>query len=299
MKMRHSFSGHETFPLRTNWLKKAVDAIQEDKNIFRSDSAIAKFGVGKNMVRSIRHWSLTTGVIEMTSDSEGHNSLCTSDLGDYLLGEKGADPYCEDTATLWLIHWLICHSPYRASLWHYVFGHWRGGGIDLRSLRHPIDKWLFENGGFTPANSTLNRDLKCLINTYVARNRKNSHLENIIEFPLSSLGLLYENRGIVYLRQGQKSGLSPEIFAYAILDYWDQNYSGIETLSVQDIVTRQGSPGQIFLLSEEQIFDLVSRIEGFKNAPFQLDNTAGVFQVYRTHESTPQSMLKLYYSIHD
>ncbi|MCY4171876.1 MAG: DUF4007 family protein [Bacteroidetes bacterium] len=32
--MGHSFYDHETFPLRTNWLKKAVDAIHEDKNIF-------------------------------------------------------------------------------------------------------------------------------------------------------------------------------------------------------------------------------------------------------------------------
>jgi len=55
---RISFSGHETFPLRFNWLKKGIDAAAEDPEIFNSDRAIAEFGVGKNMVRAIRHWGL-------------------------------------------------------------------------------------------------------------------------------------------------------------------------------------------------------------------------------------------------
>ncbi|MCY4159547.1 MAG: DUF4007 family protein [Bacteroidetes bacterium] len=133
MASQYSFSGHETFPLRLAWLKKAVDAI-EDSTIFQSDFAIAKFGVGKNMVRSIRHWSLATGVIEADPSSDERNALRASDLGKYLLGKKGVDPYCEDAATLWLLHWLLCRSPARATLWHFVFGYWRGGGIELRSL---------------------------------------------------------------------------------------------------------------------------------------------------------------------
>jgi len=219
MRLRYSFSGHETFPLRTIWLKKAVDAIRKDSTIFQSDSAIAEFGVGKNMVRSIRHWSLTSGILEPDNECGERNALRISDLGEYLFGEAGVDPYCEDSATLWLLHWLLCRSPYHASLWHYIFGHWRGGGIDLRNLQHPLDKWLFENGASTPSYSTLNRDFKCLVNTYINRRKKNSHLEKIVDFPLSSLGLLYENRGIIYLREGQKCGLPPELVAFAILDY--------------------------------------------------------------------------------
>ena len=47
------FSGHETFPLRQLWLYKAYRAAEEndfDGGVFTDDSAIAKFGVGKNMV---------------------------------------------------------------------------------------------------------------------------------------------------------------------------------------------------------------------------------------------------------
>ena len=59
-----SFAGHETFTLRYGWLKKAVDAVHEDPIVFTRDDALVRLGVGKNMVRSIRHWGLATGILE-------------------------------------------------------------------------------------------------------------------------------------------------------------------------------------------------------------------------------------------
>ena len=48
-----SFSGHETFPLRFSWLAKAVEAADDNPEIFGDEVAIATFGVGRNMVRAI------------------------------------------------------------------------------------------------------------------------------------------------------------------------------------------------------------------------------------------------------
>ena len=62
-------SGHETFPLRYGWLKKAFDAVAEEesrsskRSVFLADDAIARFGVGRNMVGSMRHWATAVGVI--------------------------------------------------------------------------------------------------------------------------------------------------------------------------------------------------------------------------------------------
>ena len=48
--------GHETFPLRYGWLKKAFDAVAEEeatgneRSVFLAADAIARFGVGRNMV---------------------------------------------------------------------------------------------------------------------------------------------------------------------------------------------------------------------------------------------------------
>ena len=59
-----SFSGHQTFPFRYTWLKKGVDAVGKNANIFTDDEASVNLGVGKNMVQSIRHWCLTTKLIK-------------------------------------------------------------------------------------------------------------------------------------------------------------------------------------------------------------------------------------------
>ena len=59
-----SFSGHETFAFRYGWPKKGIDAVLDDPAVFAKDTAMVSLGVGKNMVRSIRHWCLTARLIE-------------------------------------------------------------------------------------------------------------------------------------------------------------------------------------------------------------------------------------------
>src|ERR1700726_329283 len=94
---QHTFSGHETFPFRYPWLKKGYDAVRVDGDVFLRDNAITTLGVGKNMVRSIRHWCLTAGVLE--EDRNGGKALRPTLLGKRLLADDGLDPYLEDPAT--------------------------------------------------------------------------------------------------------------------------------------------------------------------------------------------------------
>jgi len=102
MAARLSFSGHETFPLRFSWLKKAVDAVDVDPKTFSADDALATFGVGKNMVRSIKHWARATGVVE--NDTNERGAVQVTPFGHRLFGTEGMDPFCEDPATLWVLH---------------------------------------------------------------------------------------------------------------------------------------------------------------------------------------------------
>ena len=87
---RISFSGHETFPLRFNWLKKGVDSASDDPEIFNADRAIAQFGVGKNMVRAIRHWGLACGTLEDHPDAGG--GYRPTEFGLRVFGKKGMGP---------------------------------------------------------------------------------------------------------------------------------------------------------------------------------------------------------------
>ena len=106
------FSGHETFTMRHGWIKKAVDAVTDVPDFFRDeDSALVDLGVGKNMVRSIRHWATVTGIIEeVEADKKSRaKSYAPSQLGEFIFADDGADPYMEDSGTLWLAitFWLM------------------------------------------------------------------------------------------------------------------------------------------------------------------------------------------------
>src|SRR5690554_7044007 len=82
-------SGHETFPLRQMWLKKAFDQAPDGeripKTVFTNEAAIAAFGVGKNMVASIRHWALACGIIYEDGNAFRIRSLARETLHDEAL----------------------------------------------------------------------------------------------------------------------------------------------------------------------------------------------------------------------
>ncbi len=274
-----SFSGHETFPLRYAWLAKAVEACAQDGGVFGDDRAIATFGVGRNMVRAIRHWALATGIVEPAARGE----VAPTSLGQAVFGLDGADPYCEDPATHWLLHWLLCRDPDRATLWHFVFGWWQGGALDLARLRNALDPWLDARGESAPSDSTLKRDLQCLVGTYTVNPRQDP--EDALASPLSSLGLLAEAGGTVRLRQGRHASLPPAVFAAAVIDFWDRTRPGSETLPVSEWLHGPGSPGRVFLLDQEQAFDLVRRVEALQDAPFRYDATGGLQQLYRAGDA--------------
>ena len=88
-------SGHETFPLRYGWLKKAYDEVVhcnsdfDNRAVFLGDDAIGRFGVGKNMVASIRHWANATEVLH--EDSRSH-VIRPTEFGDLLFRDDGFGP---------------------------------------------------------------------------------------------------------------------------------------------------------------------------------------------------------------
>jgi hypothetical protein len=268
-----SFSGHETFPLRYAWPKKAVDAVAEDPSAFAAEEAIVRFGVGKNMVRAIRHWALALGVIEPEGGGFG-----VSERGRLLLAEGGADPYLEDPASLWLFHWWLCREEGPCTLWHFVFGHWTGGALDPASVLPAVERWVRERGAEPPSAATLRRDLHCLLGTYApGRGRA----EDAAGSPLVALGLIAEGEGGAVLQRRPRLALPPEVFAYAVLDFWDRVAPGRATLDVGRVLHERAGPGRILFLSEDRAFALVDALEREGDPPFTYRDAAGLRQLYR------------------
>jgi hypothetical protein len=160
-----SFSGHETFPFRYSWLKKGVDAVKDDPTVFLHDDAMTRLGVGKNMVRSIRHWCLATGVIEplpgRSRKPTGHFGVAW--LGKAVLDDGGWDPYLEDPATLWLLHWQIASNVRRCSTWYWAFSHFHEPEFTRDSLCAALLRWTQTIGAKRVTASSLKGDVDWLL----------------------------------------------------------------------------------------------------------------------------------------
>ena len=186
------FSGHETFPLRYGWLKKAFDRVAdtehqpENRSACWGEDAIARFGVGKNMVASMRHWAKVSGVIEEPTT----NSVRTTELGRLLFGSAGLDPYMEHPATLWLTHWRLAARDEKTT-WFWAFNHYPAVTFERASLINRLDRLAMDRQWSRVANTTIRNDVACFIRTYVARQPsvKAGH-DDALESPLTELGLI-------------------------------------------------------------------------------------------------------------
>ena len=173
-----SFSGHQTFPFRYTWLKKGVDAVAADPAIFLSKDASVTLGVGKNMVTSIRHWCRVSGLIEEdkgTRDRRGQ--FATTPLGEAIFDDKGGcDPYLDDPATLWLIHYQIATNTDQATAWYWAFNILRGNQFTPSIFKREVYKWAREQKPSMRdvSDNTLHRDVNCFIRTYCQSRHSNS-----------------------------------------------------------------------------------------------------------------------------
>ena len=121
MQKKFTFSGHESFQCRQLWLKKGYDFIKSGKS-FNDEDAVVILGVGKNMVASIRFWMKAFNLL--SSDDK------LSPFAHKLLANNGYDPYLEDEASLWLLHFQLVNNGF-SSTYSIVFNELRREKIEF------------------------------------------------------------------------------------------------------------------------------------------------------------------------
>ena len=62
-KVKLRLQGHEKFALREGWINKGLMLIPKDSSIFSKQDAPDVFGIGNNMVKSLRYWMRAFGLI--------------------------------------------------------------------------------------------------------------------------------------------------------------------------------------------------------------------------------------------
>lgn len=287
-----SFSGHETFPLRQLWLKKVFN--QKDsgnivhKEVFLDEAAIARFGVGKNMVASIRHWAIAARLIDDSSDPRLPYKI--SVYGNEIFSDDGLDPYGEDPATAWFVHWCLAGEGHKSTTWFWLFNRVTTLTFSRDDLHVPLIEYA-KLKGQKLSTTTLTRDIETCLRSYSTK-LNDGLFEDSAEPMLGELGLIQEEqKGVFSFRRGPKITLSDGIFAFALVNFWLRTAPLESTLAFETIAYGDGSPGRVFKLDEDTVAEKLFSLSELTNGAMTWDDTAGLRQVI--HRSNDFRILEI------
>lgn len=290
-----TFSGHDTFVLRHGWLKKIYERLAELEigngdegviaaDLFEPEQAMSAFGVGKNMVRAMRYWSLATNFFAIAKDG----AVSATDLGDFILADgsrdtnKGLDPYFENPATLWLAHWEIATNSQLCTAWDFTFSTFNRTIFTKEALVLGLVSEA-EEREWTVSAGSIEKDINCILHMYCPdpKTSKGAFREEGLESPLAELGLIWTDAasGGYRFDVGPKPSLDPRVLYYSIAQYAKGRKSKL--LSLDEIFYDHGSPGRIFKLDENSMCSLLE---------MAADETSGALE---WQETGPLRQLKI------
>lgn len=314
LNMKAKFNGHDTFPLRYGWLYKSVNYLNygyklQTSNENKTREAIVQLGVGKNMVNAIRYWAESSSVINvMTTNNVVDHEV--SDNGVYLFGGSGVqgkDPYLEQSASIWLLHfWLNFNENFLTS-YRYFFNY--------ANVQHFEKSKLVTDCADTASRlvtnelgneNTLKKDVDCFLNTYCKKfkssNAKNktSIDEDHFTSPLSELNLIQDNGAGFYVSDLlERPELPVEIFIYALIKFVqvETQDSNINNVDFESLLTKPYSPGRIFRLSENGLGQQLDKAQEFSKGEISWIDSLGLrqVQVETAALNSPISYLDKYY----
>ncbi len=274
-----TFSGHETFVLRANWLKKAYDLLLQTPDLFAREDAFVRLGVGKNMAHSIRFWGRVCNIFER---AEGGATYRATWLGDALFDDtRGWDPFLVTPTSRWLLHWHIAARPEAAFTWFYAFNLLRRGEFTAAQLAQQIVELVARLGGRPPSAATIGRDIDCMLRCYLRPDlaQLGAAVEDALLCPLHDLGLIQQVPGQPSYRlvAGPHLDLPDQLVAYAAL--WQARSQGRASLAFNDLAFGERSPGRVFRLDEDALLTRLLRLEALTNGRAVYADQGGIRQL--------------------
>lgn len=282
---RATFARHETFHPRYGWVKKAFDAAELDPNLFNREDAVVTMGVGKNMVRSIRHWGHAFKVLESAPIPGSRRPVSqATPLGRALFGEDGADPFCEVPGTQWLLHWWLLAPSSHVPVWWLAFNEFPALEFEEEQLQQfvldRVSDWA------NPQASSVKKDVSCLLRMYASGQNVRATYEDRIDCPFRELGLIIPSASTVggfRFDLGPKPGLPPLVLAATVMDFLARSESVSRTVNLGRAATEAGSPGRAFKLTEDDVLAALEEA-GKADHGFGLISAAGVPQLHLSDE---------------
>jgi hypothetical protein len=287
------FARHETFAIRNGWLRKGFLYANNEQN-FSDENATVEMGVGKNMVKSIAYWTEAFKIL--TRNNSGY---VATDLGNYIFASEGYDPYLEDPASLWLLHYELACNAEIATTTYWAFNHFNLSEFNAESFTSEL-LFFCQSQNIRVSENSLKKDYSVFHRMYSS----SSHVSdidkhNIIESPFLKLKLV-TNTG--YNSQfrfnfGEKKTLPKEFVAYAILNQILKK-DNIFSVSFDEILHAPFGAGTIFKINTEDMYLYISKIieSGLiKDCDYTESAGMNILRINPENKYEPLDLLKAYY----
>ena len=278
-KIKIRLQGHEKFALRDGWLNKALEIVPENPDAFLRKDAPDIFGIGSNMVKSLRYWAKVLGVTN-------ENGSELSSLGNIILKY---DPYLENKFTWWLLHSNISKIIDDATSWYMYFNKCDADDLEkdqiISILKREIEKYV---NGQAFSEKSLGNDVDVLLNMYSKKKEKSDPEDKNIS-PFAQLGLIKNFEGKYIKAHPSRKDFSEMIVLFEIANMLDDR----ESISIEEVVEGDRGLEKLYNLSAVMANDFLDKLDAA--GYLRVDRTAGLDMIYPVNKFSAESVVENYY----
>jgi hypothetical protein len=281
-KIKIRLQGHEKFALRDGWLTKGLSIIDKRPDAFLGSEGPDLFGIGNNMVKSLRYWMKAFKLIEENSGIGAK----LSELGKIILQN---DVYLEKNFTLWILHSQITKNIADATTWYMFFN--KCNVIDME--KDEIEKILYREisqyvMGQPFSENSLKNDVDVLLNMY-SKNKVNSDPEDKSQSPFANLGLVKNTENLYSQTSPKRRDIDEWVVLYELAEMMrDKN-----EISIERVLNGTCGISHIYQVKPVLANELLDRLDAAEY--IRVDRTAGLDMIYRTKAFTTESVMADYY----
>lgn len=284
-KIKIRLQGHEKFALREGWLNKGITQVEQNPTVFLGKEAPDAFGIGTNMVKSLRYWLKAFGLIVEKGVLGVHLSNCGKIIREY-------DPYFEELFTLWVLHSNIVNNAEEATAWHLFFNYCDAEDIDKEQIVQIMIRELNKyTNNMVYSEKSLRNDIDVILSMYGKVKEIVDPEEKNIS-PLAQLELIKSSENVYSKIQPDRRKISEWNVLYELA----RHLCDKEFISIDEISEGVASVHAIYQLGSVAINEYLDKLDAM--GYIRVDRTAGLDMIYKTTDLTLESVMKEYYEAH-
>jgi hypothetical protein len=241
-----SYGRHQSFYLKKHWINKGLKSLEYYglRVLFESDK-YKKLGIGKNMHQALRYWMEATNIVEFDAKNKLH---IYTDFGEII---KEYDSGCTLPLTILLLHYYLTKDNGGLKDTSVTFNWFFQKYNEERFSKEKIRDDLLRFNRNETSENTLNKDIDCMLQSYVKKSLKHPEDKNVCIF--QELGLLKKHENIYV-----KSPLNRKMydFDFFMFVFLAMKKEGVD-LTFENIMHHASGIGKNYNLNRSEVIEII------------------------------------------